>query len=99
MKFKDLKFKKQGEAIEGILPIQAWADFPNGFEVSIIKGFHSHGGRHGLYEIGVFKDGIMCDPLGWGDDVKGYLKPEDVEQELASIRALESTNPIVDHLK
>ena len=99
MKFKDLKFKKQGEAINGIPHIQAWVNFPNGFEVSIINGFHSHGGRQGLYEIGVFKDGIMCDPLGWGDDVKGWLKPEDVEQELANIRALESTNPIVDHLK
>ncbi len=99
MKFKDLKFKKQGEAVEGITHIQAWANFPNGFEVSVVKSFGSYGGRQGLYEIGVFKDGIMCDPLGWGDDVKGWLKPEDVEQELASIGELKSTNPIVDHLK
>ena len=88
MKFKDLKFKKQGEAVEGIPHIQAWADFPNGFEVSVVKSFCSYGGRQGLYEIGVFKDGIMCDPLGWGDDVKGWLQPEDVEQELAAIEGL-----------
>ena len=59
MKFKDLKFKKQGEAVEGIFHIQAWADFPNGFEVSVVKSICSYGGRQELYEIGVFKDGIM----------------------------------------
>ena len=95
MKFKDLNFKED-KARKGV---QAWVDFPNGFEVSIVKHYYSYGGEKGLYEIGVFKDGIMCDPLGWGDEVKGGLRPEDVEQELASIKELESTNPIVDHLR
>ena len=95
MKFKDLNFKED-KARKGV---QAWVDLPNGFEVSIVKHYYSYGGEKGLYEIGVFKDGIMCDPLGWGDEVKGWLRPEDVEQELASIKELESTNPIVDHLR
>jgi hypothetical protein len=38
--------------------------------------------------MGVFKGDKMCDPLGWGDDVKGWLKPEDVEKELELIGAL-----------
>jgi hypothetical protein len=30
----------------------------------------------------------MADPLGWGDDVKGWLTPEGVEKELELIQAL-----------
>jgi hypothetical protein len=30
----------------------------------------------------------MCDPLDWGDTVKGWLAPEDVETELELIKAL-----------
>ena len=80
MKFEDLKFDKEdGEE-------QAFADCGN-YEVSIVRNALSYGGDKGLYEIGVFsKDtNIMCDPLGWGDDVKGWLTPDDVEQELELI--------------
>jgi hypothetical protein len=47
----------------------------------------SYGGKKGLYEIGVFHKGTerMCDPLGWGDEVKGWLSPEGVEEELELI--------------
>ena len=81
MKFKDLKW--EGNAVEGI---QAWVEV-NGYEVSIIRSSLSYGGDKGLYEIGVYKAGTnkMCDPLGWGDDVKGWLTPEDVENELKLI--------------
>jgi hypothetical protein len=50
----------------------------------------SYGGKKGLYEIGVFHKGTnyMCDPLNWGDDVKGWLTPELVEKELALISEL-----------
>ena len=82
MKFKDLEFE-QMEATEGV---QAWIPFRNGFEVSVVKHKFSYGSEKGLYEIGVFNAaGSMCDPLGWGDDVKGWLKPEDVEKELDKI--------------
>jgi|TARA_B100001105_G_C22318262_1_gene411335 hypothetical protein len=83
-KFKDLKFKQ----IEG-RGVQAWIPFRNGFEVSVVKHQFSYGGDKDLYEIGVFNAaGNMCDPLDWGDDVKGWLTPQDVEQELESIQAL-----------
>lgn len=84
MTFKDLKF----EQIEG-RGIQAWIAFRNGFEVSVVRHNFSYGGKKGFYEIGVFDAaGTMCDPLGWGDDVKGWLLPTDVEQELELIKSL-----------
>ena len=84
MKFKDLKF----EDVES-RGIQAWATFRNGFEVSIVKHQFSYGGDKGLYEIGVFNaTGSMCDPLGWGDDVLGWLTPQCVQRQLQLIEAL-----------
>ena len=83
MTFKELKF----EDVEG-RGIQAWVSFRNGFSVSIVKHQFSYGGEKGFYEMGVFDaSGSMCDPLGWGDDVKGWLTPEDVEKELELIEA------------
>jgi hypothetical protein len=84
MKFKELKFRTHAEN-----DVQAWTKQGN-YEVSIIRNALSHGGDKGLYEIGVYLAGTnkMCDPLGWGDDVKGWLKPEDVEKELDLIASL-----------
>ena len=85
MTFKELKF---GERFNGV---QAIVNFGNGYEVSIVKHGGSYGSDKGLYEIGVFgPHGGMCDPLGWGDDVKGWLTPEGVEQELKLIEAKNS---------
>ena len=84
MTFKELEFEQVMSR-----GIQAWVAFRNGFEVSIVKHQYSHGGEKGLYEIGVFNAAHqMCDPLGWGDDVKGWLTPEGVEKELELIEAL-----------
>ena len=83
MKFKDLKFKTHAKN-----DVQAWEKFVNGYEVSIIRNPFSYGGDNGLYEIGVYKGLLMCDPLNWGDDVKGWLTPEGVEKELELIEAL-----------
>ena len=90
MKFKELKFRKRFEGV------QAYVTLKNGYEVSVIKNGLSYGGEKGLYEIGVYRPvplgnletPPMCDPLGWGDDVKGWLTPEGVEKELELIEAL-----------
>jgi hypothetical protein len=83
MKFENLKFEGEGGDVQAIIK------FDNGYEVSVVKNELSYGGDKGLYEIGVFNAaGRMCDPLDWGDDVKGWLKPEDVEKELDSIASL-----------
>jgi len=63
--------------------IQAWVAFRNGFEVSVVRHDFSYGGEKGFYEIGVFNEmGGMCDPLDWGDTVKGWLNKDSVEKEL-----------------
>jgi hypothetical protein len=84
MTFKELKFRTHAEN-----DVQAWTKV-NGYEVSIIRNELSYGGDKGLYEIGVYKVGTneMCDPLNWGDDVKGWLTPEGVEKELELMEQL-----------
>ena len=84
MTFKDLKFRTHAEN-----DVQAWTEV-NGYEVSIVRNALSYGGDKGLYEIGVYKGGTnkMCDPLGWGDDVKGWLLPSEVIEQLELIKAL-----------
>ena len=94
MKFEELKFddisKTHGEGA-----IQAYVELPNGFDVSIVKHKFSYGSEKGLYEIGIFdaqRSGVgvdaMCDPLDWGDTVKGWLAPADVEMELEKLQEL-----------
>ena len=92
MKFEELKFNDISET-HGENAIQAYVELGNGFDVSVVKHKFSHGGEQGLYEIGVFdaqRYGVdaMCDPLDWGDTVKGWLAPEDVERELKLIKEL-----------
>ena len=82
IKFTDLKFRTWAES-----DCQARVEV-NGYDISVVRNALSYGGEKGLYEMGVFKGDKMCDPLGWGDDVKGWLKPEDVEKELELIGAL-----------
>jgi hypothetical protein len=83
MTFKDLEFEERFDGVQAIV------NFRNGFEVSVIRHGGSYGGKKGLYEIGVFNAaGSMCDPLGWGDDVKGWLTPEGVEKELDLIASV-----------
>jgi hypothetical protein len=92
MKFKELKFDDISET-HGEGAIQAYVDLGNGFDVSVVKHKFSYGGEKDLYEIGVFDNqrrgmDAMCDPLDWGDTVKGWLTPEGVETELELIGAL-----------
>ena len=92
MKFEELKFKDISDT-HGEGAKQAYVDLENGYDVSVVKHKFSYGGDKGLYEIGVFdsqRGGVdaMCDPLDWGDTVKGYLNPENVEKELALISSL-----------
>ena len=83
MTFETLKFEGEDDDIQAIV------SFENGYEASVVRNALSYGGDKGLYEIGVFNaTGNMCDPLGWGDDVKGWLTQEDVEKTLDSLASL-----------
>ena len=92
MTFEELPFGDISET-HGEGAIQAYVDLGNGFDVSVVKHKFSYGGDKGLYEMGVFDNqrrgvNAMSDPLDWGDTVKGWLTPQDVEQELKAIKAL-----------
>jgi len=88
MKFKELKFRDISDT-HGEGAKQAMVGFENGYDVSVVKHKFSYGGDKGLYEIGVFDaDDLMCDPLGWGDTVMGWLSPQCVQRQLQLIEAL-----------
>jgi len=85
--FQDLKF----EPIAGrnnANDVQAYAEFPNGYGASIIRGPHSYGGAQGLYELAVLKDDHLCYDTPVTDDVRGYLSEDDVTGLLEDIAAL-----------
>ena len=92
MTFKELKFRDISDT-HGEGAKQAYVDLENGFDVSVVKHKGSYGNEKGLYEIGIFDSqrmGVdaMCDPLDWGDTVKGWLAPEDVDKELELLEQL-----------
>ena len=85
MKFKKIKFRKYDDGDKA-----ATVDI-GGYTVSIIRNVMSDGHEEGLYEMGIFYKGTkeMCDPLGWGNESKGWLTPEDISAELAKLQTLE----------
>jgi hypothetical protein len=85
MKFENLPFEDMSHISGGV---QAIVNFDNGYEVSVVRHSGSYGNAQGLFEIGVFKNDTMVDALDWGDTVKGWLLPREVEQELELIKAL-----------
>ena len=96
MTFKELKFRDISDT-HGEGARQAYVDLENGYDVSVVKHKGSYGSEKGLYEMGVFDNqrigsyDTMCDPLGWGDTVKGWLTPEGVEKELELLEQLWKT--------
>ena len=64
------------------------------YELSIIDD--GYGGKQGLYEIGVFKDGDMKELPGitaHGDTVKGWLTESDVDAIISKMYFLTGTTP------
>jgi hypothetical protein len=84
--FADLEFKPR----ESIFGIQSRMDFDNGFGVSVIKGEYSYGGKDGLYELAVMKNGYLTYDTPITDDVLGDLTPDDVTEAMAKVQQLSS---------
>lgn len=69
------------------------------FDISIVRHEHSYGGSEGLYELGVFwtdepvyykdEDG---DKLEFINDVKGWLKPDEVTELVNHLYFLDQTS-------
>jgi len=86
--FKDLKFKNHpGSITDFDMGMVSRLEFDNGWAVSVVKGQHTYGGKDGLYELAVFKDGqIHYDNAVANGDVVGYLREEDVTDAMLLIQ-------------
>ena len=89
--FNDLEFKNA----VGHNGVTSRINFENGWGASVVKHDYSYGGKEGLYELAVIKDGDLHydNPVANGD-VVGYLRPEDVTDAMAVIQKFEK----IEHL-
>jgi len=93
MQLKDFEMKPT-EIPNGV---QAILKFGDAYELSIIRSDFSYGGSKGLYEIGVFKDGVMIEMPGItqeGDSVKGFLTEEDVNSIIKKMNLVWGADPV-----
>ena len=81
--FKDLEFKN-AVGHNGVI---SRIHFENGWGASVVKHDYSYGGKEGLYELAVIKDGDLHydNPVANGD-VLGYLEEDDVTNALKQIQ-------------
>ena len=97
MKFEGLKFGEMrgydpyttsdGKTYD---PIQSVVMLPNGLEVSIVKHGESAGSILDAFEMSAYRYGTVIEPPYWdGRESKGWLRPEDVEEELKYLASLE----------
>ena len=84
--FKDIEFKPNPMGED--FGITSRTQFDNGYEASVVKSEYTYGGKDGLYELAVFKDGEICYDTPITNDVIGYLRPEDVTDVMAKIQQL-----------
>jgi hypothetical protein len=98
MGFFDLEFKPRNigipsnSAISIMMGIQAKMFFPNGYGVSVIKGFGTYGAEEGLYEMAVLKGDInkseLCYSTNITSDVIGHLCPDKVTEIMHKVQKL-----------
>lgn len=83
--FKDLEFRPHPSDVDDV---HALITFDNGYGASIICASFSYGGKAGLYELAVTKDGDLCYTTPITNDVLGWLNEQEVEQILTNIKNL-----------
>jgi hypothetical protein len=63
--------------------------FDNGYGVSVVRTPFSYGGKKGLYELAVLKDGeIHYDNPVANGDVVGYLSEDEVSELMVEVQKL-----------
>jgi len=62
--------------------------FENGYGASIVKHSFSYGGKKGLWELAVLKDGELCYDTPITSDVIGHLNDPEVDRLLEEIKRL-----------
>jgi hypothetical protein len=86
-KFKDLEFEIMTD--EFMSGKKSRIHFDNGYGASVVSHTFSYGGKSGLYELAVLKDGdIHYDNPVAGGDVRGYLTEQAVTELLIQIQKL-----------
>ena len=89
MKFADLQFRPRGGHWGRHAPgVQAVAEFPNGYSVSIVRGYGTYGADRGLYEGAVIHGARLVYDTPVTNDVVGYMDEAAVEKFLADVEAL-----------
>jgi hypothetical protein len=84
--FNDIEFKSNPMGEE--FGIVSRTKFDNGYEVSVVKSEYTYGGKDGLYELAVFKNGEICYDTPITDDVIGYLTTQEVTDIMEQIQKL-----------
>ena len=68
--------------------VQVVHEFPNGYGASVVKHDYSYGGKDGIWEMAVLKEGELCYNTHITNDVIGYLSDADVKSTLKEIEQL-----------
>lgn len=83
--FKDLNFEPHSIG-NGVMTRE---HFDNGYGVSVVRTEFTYGGRKGLYELAVLKDGeIHYDNPVANGDVVGYLSEDEVSELMIEVQKL-----------
>lgn len=73
------------------------------YELSIVKSKYTYGGDKGMFEIGVFKEGIMTEMPGItnpGDTVKGHLTSDQVKAIIKKMMLATGYQPMeIEHVQ
>ncbi len=64
--------------------------FDNGYGVSVVSHTNSYGGKKGLYELAILKEGDICYDTEITNDVIGHLTPESVTEIMIKVQELKN---------
>jgi hypothetical protein len=84
--FKDLEFNQTNP--NDLDDVHAIIEFENGYGASVLSTSYSYGGKNGLYELAVLKDGDLCYTTPITNDVLGWLNEKEVDKVLLRIQIL-----------
>ncbi len=79
MKFEDLQFEADPYTPMGI--VRARVELPSGNGLSVVFGEYTYSGPD-TFEIAPLKDGHLIDIDNWGDQVKGFVTKEEINEIL-----------------
>lgn len=86
---KHVEIHSRDRMVDGdCLGSQRIYSFKNGYGASVVCHKHSYGGKDGLYELAVLRDGEIVYNTPVTNDVIGWLSMEEAEQVLQQVKNL-----------